>query len=101
MEDKLNYIVTTARSLIEESPSGWRGDINDFVTASAGSLNEEDGEYLTTRDLKIYAEAQRYGEVPSDYDWISCEVWTEYADDGDGFSQEQSTIELKPWFSDD
>ena len=52
MDKRLEFIIRAATDLIEENPDGWQGDVNDFVTASAGSLNEDENEYLTTQDVR-------------------------------------------------
>ena len=73
MNKRLEYIVRVATDLIDQQPSGWSGDINDFVTASAGSLDDTHQEYLTTGDIDDFIEAQRDGEIPTEYDWIRTE----------------------------
>ena len=73
MSDKLKFILKTASDLLQEYNGRWEGDANDFVTASAGSLDEERNEWLTTGDVESFADASYQGEVPSCYDWIRCE----------------------------
>ena len=34
-DDKLEIIMKTAQSLLEEYPNGWSGDVHEFATASA------------------------------------------------------------------
>jgi hypothetical protein len=68
--NKLRFIIRTAEDLFDDYNGQWEGDANDFVTASAGSLNEERGEYLTTGDIQYFSDAIKEGEVP-DLDWIT------------------------------
>ena len=69
MNDKLRFILKTAADLSEEGHDNWAGDVNDFVTASAGSLDEAKDEYLTTYDVEYFRQALEDEEVP-DIDWI-------------------------------
>jgi len=69
MNHKLRFILKTASDLSDESNSNWTGDVNDFVTASAGSLDETRDEYLTTFDVEYFRQALEDNEVP-DVDWI-------------------------------
>ena len=73
MDKRLEFIIRVANDLILEQPSGWTGDVNDFVTASAGSLDEVHQEYLTTGDIADFVEAVQYGEIPTEYAWIRAE----------------------------
>ena len=73
MDNKLRYIVRTAADLAAEYAGQWEGDTSDFVTASAGSLDEAKDEWLCSRDVNTFADATRQGEVPTEYAWIQCE----------------------------
>ena len=73
MSDKLKLIIKTAYDLALEYDGSWHGDSNDFVTASAGSLDEACGEWLTNGDMDTFASATRHGEVPTEYEWIQCQ----------------------------
>ena len=73
MDKKLKYIIKTANDLAEEYSGLWEGDTNDFVTASAGSLDEAKDEWLTTNDVDTFADATRQGEVSTEHNWIQCE----------------------------
>ena len=72
IDNKLRFIIRTAEDLLDDYNGSWQGDVNDFVTASAGSLDEERGEFLTTADVQYFNDAIVEGELPN-VDWISVE----------------------------
>ena len=70
MTDKLEIILKTAQSLLEDYPDGWEGDVHEFATASAYTTTDEHL-WLTSGDVKTFHEELKDGAFVSEYAYVS------------------------------
>ena len=70
MTDKLDIILKTAQSLLDEYPDGWEGDVHDFATASA-YVTPDERLWLTSGDVKTFHKELKDGAFVSEYAYVS------------------------------
>ena len=70
MTDKLNIILKTAQSLLDENPQGWTGDVYEFATASA-YVTRDERLWLTSGDVKAFHTELDEGAFISEYAYVS------------------------------
>ena len=70
MTDKLEIILKTAQSLLDEYPDGWSGDVHEFATASA-YVTTDDRQWLTSGDVKTFHKELKEGAFVSEYAYVS------------------------------
>jgi len=70
MTDKLEIILKTAQSLLDEYPDGWEGDVHDFATASA-YVTLDERLWLTSGDVRTFHEELKDGAFVSEYAYVS------------------------------
>ena len=70
MTDKLDIILKTAQSLLDENPEGWSGDVHEFATASAYTTPDE-RLWLTSGDVKTFHKELKDSAFVSEYAYVS------------------------------
>jgi hypothetical protein len=70
MTDKLEIILKTAQSLLDDYPLGWSGDVHDFATASA-YVTPDERLWLTSGDVRTFHEELKEGAFVSEYAYVS------------------------------
>ena len=70
MTDKLDIILKTAQSLLDEYPNGWSGDVHEFATASA-YVTPDERLWLTSGDVKVFHKELNEGAFISEYAFVS------------------------------
>ena len=70
MTDKLNIILKTAQSLLDDYPEGWTGDVYEFATASA-YVTPDERLWLTSGDVKAFHSELDQGAFISEYAYVS------------------------------
>ena len=70
MTDKLEIILKTAQSLLDDNPEGWTGDVHEFATASA-YITTDERLWLTSGDVKVFHKELNEGAFISEYAFVS------------------------------
>ena len=70
MTDKLNIILKTAQSLLDDYPEGWTGDVYEFATASA-YVTPDERLWLTSGDVTAFHSELDEGAFVSEYAYVS------------------------------
>ena len=70
MTDKLEIILKTAQSLLDDNPEGWTGDVHEFATASAYVTTDE-RLWLTSGEVKAFHTELDDGAFISEYAYVS------------------------------